>query len=134
MPQMPFFPFSIFPDNIKAWRDSNSSLLLNHVHLTARSLNTNKRLERKALKCSAVVPCLRAYNHKAAQDRNTNLRSLNRSLAKLRLGSALLFGQILQIWILISTPMSSFSSLTAPPKCNKSLQQVSRHVRVCTVS
>lgn len=81
-------PFSILPDNIKAQKDSNSSPLLNHTHLTAQPLNTNKRLERKALKSSSVVPCLWPYNHKAAKNRNTNPRSLNRSLAKQRLGSS----------------------------------------------
>lgn len=95
-------PFSIFPDNIKAHRDLKSSLLLNHVLFTAQSLNKNKRPERKAFKSSALVPCLWAYNHKAPKNRNTNLRSLNRSLAEQRLSSPLLFGQNLGIFILIS--------------------------------
>lgn len=129
------FSILLFPDNIKAQKDSNSLLRLNHVHMTEQSLNTNKQLERKALKSSAVVHFLRAYDHKAARKRNTNLRSLNRSLAKQRLPLALLFCQILLIGILISLPCSAFVvTFTVLPKCNKSLQQVSRDVRVCTVS
>lgn len=107
----PECPFSIlYIPNIKAQKDSNSLLLSNHVHLTAPSLNTNKWPQRKALKSSAAVPCLRAYNHKAAKDRITNLRSLNRSLAKQRLGSALSCLTNLANAYPDIPPMSSFSS------------------------
>lgn len=44
------------------------------------TVSTYKQLESKALKSSASVPCLKAYNHKADKNRTANLGSLNRSL------------------------------------------------------
>lgn len=103
---VPWMPFFHFPDGIKAQKDSNSLLLLNHVPLTAQSLNTNKWLERKALKSSAVVP--EGIWSQSSQEQN--IRSLNRSLAKQHLGC----------WF-----PALVLTFTAPPKC-KSAASVRR--------
>lgn len=82
-----------------------------------------KQPESEALKPFAPVTCLKAYNHKAAKTRNTNLQSLNRSLENI-LVQLSDFGQTCEY-----IPRVSLLTLATSPKLNKSLQQVSRKVK-----